>query len=50
MKIKISKSAKKFIRQEKARIRKEISDFKGQKEAIEKIYQLFLKKEKTDKK
>ena len=34
-----SKSMRKFIRLEKARIRREICDFKKQEEAIQKVYQ-----------
>lgn len=34
-----SKSMRKFIRLEKARIRREICDFKKQEEAIQKFYQ-----------
>jgi len=41
---KFPKSIRKFIRKEKARIRREISDLKGQKKAIEKLYQQIISK------
>ena len=36
---KITKSRKKFIRQQKARIRREVLDSKKQEEAIKKLYE-----------
>jgi len=39
----LPKSLRKFIRQEKARIRQEVLDFKKQKELIVSLYQKFLK-------
>ena len=45
MKKKLSKSLRKHIRQEKARIRREVLDKKEQKELIEKLFQQFFKKE-----
>jgi len=56
---KLPRSVRKYIRQEKARIRREIWDLKKQKEEIKKLYQRFQKikpktlktlKEKTSKK
>jgi len=44
MKKKLPKSLRKYIRQEKGRIRREISDVKRQKELIDEIYKKFLKK------
>ena len=41
------KSIRKFIRQEKARIRREVLDIKKQKELINEIYQKFLKKDEN---
>lgn len=38
---KISKSAKKFIRSEKARIRKEVLELGKQKELINKLYEQY---------
>lgn len=35
----MSKSLRKYIRQEKARIRREVLDLKEQKELIEKLYE-----------
>jgi len=46
-KAKISKSLKKFIRKEKARIRKEIPDPKEQEKEIEKLYQQILNTKKN---
>jgi len=40
---KMSYSIRKYIRREKARIRREILDSKKQKELIDKIYQKFSK-------
>ena len=39
----LPKSLRKFIRREKARIRREILDVKKQEELIQKLYQKFLK-------
>lgn len=39
----LPKSLKKFIRKEKARIRREISDIEEQKKLINELYQKFLK-------
>lgn len=39
----LPKSIRKYIRKEKARIRKEILDLEKQKEEIQKLYQKFLK-------
>jgi len=44
----LPKSVKKFIRKEKARIRREIFDLKKQEELIKQIYQRFIKEEKND--
>ncbi|MDO8663581.1 MAG: hypothetical protein Q7K28_01935 [Candidatus Wildermuthbacteria bacterium] len=41
---KLSKSIRKFIRLEKAKIRRESSDFKKQEELIGELYKRFLKK------
>jgi hypothetical protein len=43
-KAKIPKSLKKFIRKEKARIRKEIPDPREQEKEIEKLYQQIISK------
>jgi hypothetical protein len=43
MKIKLPKSIRKFIRKEKARIRKEILDKREQERSIQDLYQKFLK-------
>lgn len=43
MKNKIPKSIRKFIRKEKARIRREFPDTKEQTEQIENLYKKFLK-------
>ena len=48
-KLRLSKSARKFIRKEKARIRREILDLDGQKELISELYNKFLKKPTTKK-
>jgi len=39
----LSKSLRKYIRQEKARIRREVLDLEEQKKLIEELYQKFLK-------
>jgi hypothetical protein len=46
---KLPKSIRKFIRKEKARIRREVSDPKQQEILISQLYQRFLK-EKSEKK
>ncbi len=43
---KLTKSVRKFIRQEKARIRREVLDIKKQKELIEELYKRFSKDQK----
>jgi hypothetical protein len=43
MEKKLSKSVKKYIRREKARIRRQFFDIKEQEELIEQLYQRFLK-------
>jgi len=43
MKVKLPKSIRKFIRKEKARIRKEVLDLKEQERLIKELYQKFLK-------
>jgi hypothetical protein len=45
MKRKLPKSLRKYIRQEKARIRREVFIIKEQKELINEIYQKLLKKD-----
>jgi len=45
-KIKLSKSQKKFIRKEKARIRREILNLEEQQRLIDQLYKRFLKGEK----
>lgn len=40
-----SKSIRKHIRSQKARIRREFSDFKKQQELIQELYQRFTKKD-----
>lgn len=40
---KIPKSTRKFIRKEKARIRREVLDLKEQKKSINELYQKFKK-------
>lgn len=40
---KFSRSVKKYIRQEKARIRREVSDLVEQKKLIEELYKKFIK-------
>ena len=44
---KMPRSIRKFIRQEKARIRREVLDIKKQKELINQLYQRFLKKDEN---
>jgi len=41
--LKLPKSIRKFIRKEKARIRREILDLKEQERLIQELYQKFLK-------
>ena len=41
----LPKSLRKFIRQEKARIRREVLDLKEQERLINEIYQKFLKED-----
>lgn len=43
---KMPKSSRKFIRKEKARIRREVLDIEEQKELIAKIYKRFSKEKK----
>ena len=43
MKKRLPKSARKHIRKEKARIRRQFFDIKEQEELIKKLYQKFLK-------
>jgi len=43
MKKKIPKSLRKYIRKEKARIRREVLDFKEQEKLINELYQKILK-------
>lgn len=52
MKKKLSKSVRKFVRQEKTRIYREFLDLEKQKKAIGELYEKFIKvkKEKTEKK
>jgi len=42
----LPKSVRKYIRQEKARIRREILDVKKQEQQISELYQIILKKRK----
>lgn len=44
---KLPKSVKKFIRKEKAKIRREFSDLEKQKELIKKIYEQYENKGNT---
>ncbi|MDP1538512.1 MAG: hypothetical protein Q8M00_00575 [bacterium] len=44
MKKKLPKSIRKYIRKEKARIRREVLDFKKQEELINQLYKRFLNK------
>ena len=46
MKNKVSKSLRKFIRREKARIRREVLDTKKQQELIRELHQKFISKNK----
>ena len=46
-KIKLSKSLRKYVRLQKARIRREVLDLKEQREQIDKLYQQFLPIEKA---
>jgi len=41
--LKLPKSIRKYIRKEKARIRKEVLDLKEQERLIQELYQKFLK-------
>ena len=41
----LPKGLRKFIRQEKARIRREVLDIKEQEKQIQELYQKFLKKD-----
>jgi len=43
MKRKLPKSLRKYIRKEKARIRREVLDIKEQKRLIQELYKKFLK-------
>lgn len=45
----MQKSIRKFIRKEKARIHREVSDIKKQKKLIDEIYQKFSKNDKVKK-
>jgi hypothetical protein len=45
--LKLPKSIRKFIRKEKARIRKEILDLKEQEKLIQELYQKFLIKKRS---
>jgi hypothetical protein len=45
MTTRLPKSVRKFIRKEKARIRKEVLDKKEQERLIQELYQKFLKNE-----
>ena len=47
MKKKMPRSIRKFIRQEKARVRREVLDIKKQQELINQLYQRFLKKDEN---
>ena len=42
----LSKSVRKFIRQEKARIRREVLNFEEQEKLIKELYERFLKQKK----
>jgi hypothetical protein len=46
---KLPKSLRKFIRQEKARIRREVLDIKEQEKQIQKLYEKFLKSKNSQK-
>jgi len=45
--LKLPRSIRKFIRKEKARIRKEILDLKEQEKLIQELYQKFLIKKRS---
>lgn len=45
----LPKSLRKYIRTEKARIRREILDFKKQEESINELYQRYFKAEREKK-
>ena len=47
MKRKLPKSLRKYIRQEKARIRREVLDIKEQEKLIQELYQKLFKKLKA---
>ncbi len=47
MKRKLPKSLRKFIRKEKARIRREVLDIKEQEKLIQELYQKIFEKLKT---
>jgi len=47
MKRKLPKSLRKYIRQEKARIRREVLDIKEQEKLIQELYQKFFEKLKA---
>jgi len=44
---KLPKGLKKFIRQEKARIRREVLDIKKQEELIKELYKKFIKQDEN---
>jgi hypothetical protein len=46
--LRLAKSQRKFIRREKARIRREFLDLKKQRELINELYAKLIKKEKDD--
>jgi len=46
----LSKSVRKFIRQEKARIRREVLNFEEQEKLIKELYERFLKQKPTSSK
>jgi|GEM_PF-3742902 len=46
--LKLCRSAKKFIRAEKARIRREFSDLKERERKIRELYQRFLNKKREN--
>lgn len=48
-KSKLPRSIRKYIRKEKARIRREVFDLKEQEKLIGELYKKFSKKEKTKK-
>ena len=47
MEKRLPKSVRKFIRKEKARIRREVLDLKKQEELIDELYQPFIKKDEN---